>query len=1111
MKIKDKFVRGRHYSIFLVISLITIGLLFLTASANISPDNVSRTLLPGECYTVTKTVTIPEYTPRADVVFAFDLTGSMSGIINAAKNKAIDVMDNLTTNYPNVSFNFGVMSYMDYPNSYSSCNYSAQYGDLTQDYAYALNQSLTPSSTTVENAINALGLGFGNDGPEAYTRLFYESYADTNVGWRTGSNRLLVNFADNVPHDCDLNQGVPGTSGTWSTGIDPGRDEVIGGGDDLDLQSVLNTMASPPNSITLIEAHRINYNINYWDYWTGITGGNTFIVTSGSFVNDVVNAIVSGITVPSVNDLHLEVTTPGYASWLTSVLPSSYPTVNPGDTVTFNETICAPPDAQCGVHTFTVSAVDEQGVSYGDQVNEITIPCDATPPETMKDHGSNCLYYDESEDVWYMKPDTPIYLNARDNHPDATGVQYLNYTVWWDQDCDGRYETMEETGMVYDNEPNDMNQNTGEIDIELSIGQECCHMLTWYAVDDVGNQEELNVQYYRLDGTPPMITKTHPDSCFFPINESAGIIHVDGRIILETQDYGIDSCIAGVENTFYRYEYDGTSYPLPDEPGAISGSQLETDYGYTEPELTNYWWYAEDDYVEISFEEQCKHTLYYWAKDNACNKGPIHEQTYWVNTCKEEVWIDDSFGYDTLGWWHTHFQSKQMGLDWLGPGGTAYVFEGVYDEDISIDMVPCCDNTGILQMGEYGCFPLDDSALIKGMETIKVDDVTIKYLEYSSNEDASIVIEEGISGVTLRCNKFRQDCNPDAIGVKSYSNSPVNAELNWWGRPTGPNGGKMDDGAIADGFGVQVIGNVDVEPWIGIHAEITQPVWSMISDPFVYATVGDAVMFDASESWAYTYGECCEDAEELPLQYLWDFGDGLSSSNGVTSHVYTEPGLYEVSLMIDAPGIPGLYSNFMYDWANITVMVTDEDEEPLTAQIGSKDMEQLDITMNDPFSFSGSAIGGKPPYQYQWDFGDGLESSEQFPIHVFDSLGSYMVTLTVVDAQGDMAIDSVEVDVVEKQDSPDEEIDEIEIANVKPGFLLSAAITSNEPIQWSIDVEGMIFYGGHAAGTLEGTKTVHLPFSIGFGSVDITISAGDEQRNFEAFMVGPLLLNLHET
>ena len=241
-KINLKSILGRRFFLIVMVIVTTLCMVVLNVSASISPSLVERDLKADECYTVIKTVKIPPMPPKADVIFAFDLTATMSGIINEAKSKAEQIMNTSIASYPEVSFTFGVMSYMDYPNLYESCSYNALYGH-PGDYAYSLDQLLTTSTAAVANAINSLVLGNGGDGPADYTRIFYESYNDSNIGWRTGAKKLLINFGDSIPHDCNLNEGV--TSGTWSTGNDPGRDENISTLDDnLDLQSVLASMNS---------------------------------------------------------------------------------------------------------------------------------------------------------------------------------------------------------------------------------------------------------------------------------------------------------------------------------------------------------------------------------------------------------------------------------------------------------------------------------------------------------------------------------------------------------------------------------------------------------------------------------------------------------------------------------------------------------------------------------------------------------------------------------------------------------------------------------------------------------------------------------------------------
>jgi WD40 repeat protein len=61
--------------------------------------------------------------------------------------------------------------------------------------------------------------------------------------------------------------------------------------------------------------------------------------------------------------------------------------------------------------------------------------------------------------------------------------------------------------------------------------------------------------------------------------------------------------------------------------------------------------------------------------------------------------------------------------------------------------------------------------------------------------------------------------------------------------------------------------------------------------------------------------------------------------------------------------------------------------------------------INFPVEFSGSALNGKPPYSWFWDFGDGNTSTERNPVHTFHGLGDYFVNLTVIDSQGNSGYD----------------------------------------------------------------------------------------------------------
>jgi hypothetical protein len=334
----------------------------------IEPNSLEFTLISGQSVRENKRVSISALPLMADIIFSFDLTGSMAGIINLAKARAADIINQL--NSLGIDINYGVISYMDYPHAYDSYGYSALYGSVANgDYPYRLDQSITGDTALIIKTIGELSLGWGADGPQDYTRIFYESYADPNIVWRSGAKRFLVNFADSVPHDNNINEGVPGQTEILSTGGDPGRDEIMFTEDDLDLQTVLREMSK--KNIVLLEGHTTGYRIEYWKYWSSLTGGDALEITTDNFVADIVNGIKSSLETTEVNQLHLKIS-PGYEQWLESVSPPFYSgPVNV--TVDFEIILQVPEGTKPGRYTFLVTAVDDREVSYGEQIVVINL------------------------------------------------------------------------------------------------------------------------------------------------------------------------------------------------------------------------------------------------------------------------------------------------------------------------------------------------------------------------------------------------------------------------------------------------------------------------------------------------------------------------------------------------------------------------------------------------------------------------------------------------------------------------------------------------------------------------------------------------------------------
>lgn len=223
---------------------------------------------------------------QVDIVFALDLTGSMTGAIQNVKENVAKVMNGLRAAAPATDFTFGVVSYEDYPGVIDSrsCSsaYVAEYGAAGTkpggDAPFRIDRTLTGDADSVSSAVSGLALGWGGDGPQSYGRVFWEvSQADTGgqLNFRPGALKLIISFGDNVPHDPDLNQGVPGVTGRYDTGADPGRNgKVDCGPDDIDFQDgALAALRAAEVRLIHVDSSGSGAVGQYWTSWTAETGG----------------------------------------------------------------------------------------------------------------------------------------------------------------------------------------------------------------------------------------------------------------------------------------------------------------------------------------------------------------------------------------------------------------------------------------------------------------------------------------------------------------------------------------------------------------------------------------------------------------------------------------------------------------------------------------------------------------------------------------------------------------------------------------------------------------------------------------------------------------------
>jgi gliding motility-associated-like protein len=142
-----------------------------------------------------------------------------------------------------------------------------------------------------------------------------------------------------------------------------------------------------------------------------------------------------------------------------------------------------------------------------------------------------------------------------------------------------------------------------------------------------------------------------------------------------------------------------------------------------------------------------------------------------------------------------------------------------------------------------------------------------------------------------------------------------------------------------------------------------------------------------------------------PTAWLWDFGNGNTSTLQHPVATYSTPGLYDVVLTV---------SNMIVDDTKDSSSLIEIYEYPvaeLETNIVANGCAPLNITFND-LSSSGATI-----ISWEWDFGDGGSSSLQNPDYTYLNSGVYSVSLYVLDNNGCQNL-ATEIDLIEVDASP---------------------------------------------------------------------------------------------
>jgi len=145
----------------------------------------------------------------------------------------------------------------------------------------------------------------------------------------------------------------------------------------------------------------------------------------------------------------------------------------------------------------------------------------------------------------------------------------------------------------------------------------------------------------------------------------------------------------------------------------------------------------------------------------------------------------------------------------------------------------------------------------------------------------------------------------------------------------------------------------------------------------------------ATDLQTITFNNCSVDTDGYITNCVWTFGDGVTNNSmNVTSHQYTDDGIYTVTLNVtDNDGDTDEISR------NITIAnvkpTADFTFEPSNPEVGET------IWFNDTSTDNDGTI-----VNWSWDFGDDSTNTSRNTTHSCSTLESYNITLIVTDDDG---------------------------------------------------------------------------------------------------------------
>jgi len=212
-----------------------------------------------------------------------------------------------------------------------------------------------------------------------------------------------------------------------------------------------------------------------------------------------------------------------------------------------------------------------------------------------------------------------------------------------------------------------------------------------------------------------------------------------------------------------------------------------------------------------------------------------------------------------------------------------------------------------------------------------------------------------------------------------------------------------------------------------------------------------------------------------PTQWVWDFGDGSTGTGSKPDHVYRAPGVYDVTLTASNPSMTNSRTKNQY----ITVLSI-----PKADFVADKTRGGSPLTV----MFTDKSLN--TPTAWAWNFGDGSTSTEQNPMHTYTTLGTYTVTLTASNKDGqDIA---TKANYIVTTLSPEAEFTASRQIGKAPFVVEFTDLSTNSPTSWKWD------FGDGTTSSEQNPRHIYLSE----GAYDVSLTATNQYGSDTMFKTG---------